>query len=289
MDARFAMFVICFTLSSALTDDEIADFGTTGMPESNTGIVGYVTVTDNGDSWTFESNGVPDHDTGLWPGINPNSIQAQNNVYTVPKNPVFADSPSCLPGGPIAMAVNGVMLFNPWNAFDENAVEGDTAEVFDECDGHPDQRGTYHYHKMPASCLFEDVGGEPSPLIGVAFDGFAIYGPNDENGNRLTSADLDECHGRTNSDGVYQYHTTTDFPYILGCYKGTSTRMTPPGGNCYFASDANSLGNIQTGGNEPEENTVPAPTTASNWAVLRLPSSLVILVSSVLAIMISRS
>lgn len=155
MDLRLAIIVVCFTFSSAITEGEVENFGTTGMPETNTGIVGYVTVTDNGDSWRFESNGVPDHDTGEFPGINPNAIVPQNNDYTLPKNPVFGSSPSCLPGGPIAMAVNGVAIFNPWNAFDENAVEGDTAEIFDQCDGHPDMRGTYHYHKMPASCLFE--------------------------------------------------------------------------------------------------------------------------------------
>ena len=27
------------------------------------------------------------------------------------------------------MAINGLPLYNPWNAFSENAVEGDTAEV----------------------------------------------------------------------------------------------------------------------------------------------------------------
>ncbi|PIK59079.1 hypothetical protein BSL78_03961 [Apostichopus japonicus] len=134
------------------------------------------------------------------------------------------------------------MIFNPWDADGENAVEGEGAEIFDQCDGHPDMRGTYHYHKMPSSCLFDIVGGEASPLIGVAFDGFAIYGPNDENGRRLSSADLDECHGRFNSEGVYQYHTTSDFPYILGCYKGTPVRTG--GQKCYSASDANSDGNV---------------------------------------------
>ena len=66
------------------------------------------------------------------------------------------------------------------------------SQIFDLCDGHPDQSGRYHYHKKPTSCLLSD----PSQMIGVAFDGFAIYGPVDENGKTLTSDDLDECHGR---------------------------------------------------------------------------------------------
>ncbi|XP_019613981.1 PREDICTED: uncharacterized protein LOC109461943, partial [Branchiostoma belcheri] len=59
----------------------------------------------------------------------------------------------------------------------------------------------------------------PSDIVGVAFDGFPIYGPRTEDGVTLTSADLDECHGRL-VDGRYRYHVTADFPYFLGCFKG---------------------------------------------------------------------
>ena len=80
----------------------------------------------------FRSNGIPDHDTATWPwpGVNPNSITEQSYQYTLPMFPKSAaGGPTCLPGGPIGMAVNGLPLYNPWNAFSENAVEGDTAEV----------------------------------------------------------------------------------------------------------------------------------------------------------------
>ena len=81
-------------------------------------------------------------------------------------------------------------------------------------------------------------------MIGVAFDGFGIYGPVDELGRTLTSDDLDECHGRYNSDGVYQYHTTSDFPYILGCFRGHPQGIRIDPNFCYFASDADENGNI---------------------------------------------
>ena len=144
------------------------------------------------------------------------------------------------------MATNGLVIYNPWTAESNNAVEGDTAEWFDMCDGHPDDRGSYHYHKQPSSCLISVAPGTPSELVGVAFDGFSIYGPVDEYGNTLTSADLDECHGRINANGVYQYHTTTDFPYILGCYKGTPSNSAGTN-QCYFASDADENGHIGDG------------------------------------------
>jgi hypothetical protein len=34
---------------------------------------------------------------------------------------------------------------------------------------------------------------------------------------------LDTCNGRTQPDGTYGYHATTDFPYIIGCFAGTAT------------------------------------------------------------------
>jgi hypothetical protein len=50
------------------------------------------------------------------------------------------------------------------------------------------------------------------------------------------SAYLDQCNGHVGPNGGYHYHTTTTFPYILGCYRGTPTNNggtgTPPGGTC---------------------------------------------------------
>jgi hypothetical protein len=47
---------------------------------------------------------------------------------------------------------------------------------------------------------------------------------------------LDQCNGHVGPNGDYHYHTTSTFPYILGCYRGTPTNNggsgTPPGGTC---------------------------------------------------------
>ena len=95
-------------------------------------------------------------------------------------------------------------------------------------------------------------------MVGVAFDGFPIYGPVDKSGKTLTSADLDECHGRLDSDGNYQYHTTADFPYILGCYKGTPSKSAGTD-KCYFARDADDDGNIGNGGGDDPRPPHPPP------------------------------
>ncbi|XP_071956009.1 uncharacterized protein [Antedon mediterranea] len=216
------------TLAYALTDDEIAAFETSGVTELNTGTVGFVEIVSHGSSHTITSNGVPDHDTPDYPNQhNPNDITVQDFSFTFPTNAAFADETTELPLGPIGLAINGVPLFNPYTITGEDAVE---TETFDSCDGHPDPRGSYHYHKMPSTCVFTVTEGVPSSIVGVARDGFPIYGPIDEDGTRLTSADLDECHGKMSSGGEYRYHTTDDFPYILGCFRGTVSLGNGGGG-----------------------------------------------------------
>ncbi|XP_077993804.1 uncharacterized protein LOC144447601 [Glandiceps talaboti] len=221
---------------SALTDEQVAKFKPTGITESNTGLIGTITITTADDKHVIESNGIPDHDTATFPNLtNPNSLQSQSHHFEVPVTPTEATEPSCLPMGPIGVAVNGVPIFNPFTIEGNNAVEGEYAEVFDDCDGHPAPQGDYHYHKAP-SCVI-DRQSETSPIIGVALDGYAIYGPTDEDGNTLTTDDLDACHGRT-VNGVYQYHITADFPYYLGCFKGEplSTSGLKNSQQCYFAT-----------------------------------------------------
>ena len=76
-----------------------------------------------------------------------------------------------------------------------------------------------------------DVPGQHSALVGYAKDGFGIHGNQGENGLPLTNADLDECHGHTHSierngasAAMYHYHATYEYPYTLGCYRGTVQR-----------------------------------------------------------------
>lgn len=172
-----------------------------------------------------ESDGIPDHETGEFPNrTNPNRIQKQNYRFSIPLAPKFADAPSRLPMGPIGVALNGVPFYNPYTLEGNDAVQGPFAEVFDSCCGHPDQLGRYHYHKYP-TCLkspFQEEPGKHSPILGYAFDGFAIYGPQGDDGN--APQDLDECNGHTDADRGYHYHVTKKFPYILGAYKGVVDR-----------------------------------------------------------------
>jgi hypothetical protein len=115
------------------------------------------------------------------------------------------------------VALNGIPFYNPKDRFGRDAGK---YEVTDDCCGHPDEKGRYHYHVYPR-CIhtsFADPAGEHSPLIGYAFDGYGIYGPNGEAGKPPT--DLDTCNGHSDPVRGYHYHVTRKFPYILGGYHG---------------------------------------------------------------------
>ncbi len=177
-----------------------------------------------------ESDGIPNHKTGEFPNAsNPNRILKQHYQFKIPLKPRIADKPTRTPFGPIGVALNGIPFYNQYNREGQDAVR---MEVFDSCCGHPDPRGRYHYHKYPV-CVkspFKDTPGQHSPLIGYAFDGFAIYGPNGIEGK--PSADLDECNGHSDGERGYHYHVTSGFPYIVGAYKGVpepSNFEHPPG------------------------------------------------------------
>ena len=180
------------------------------------------------------SNGLPvDTITGVFPiaaddpaysyDRNPNSIAEASVDLSLPANPTAAATPACLPKGAVGVFRNGVVAFASVDATNRDAVAYETQ---DSCDGHPEVSSTYHYHDVPSCLLNATVGS--STVIGFANDGFPIVVERDEAGNLPTNADLDECHGRTSSIElggeiveVYHYSATYEFPYFIGCYRGT--------------------------------------------------------------------
>ncbi len=157
---------------------------------------------------------------------NPGSPQALDLTYTIPANPTVASSPTCTALGAVGVLNDGVVLFN---ALDAGGRDAGAHEVLDSCAGHPAMT-EYHHHDLD-TCLedAQDATGH-SVLMGYAFDGFGLFGNFGENGVALTNADLDECHGHTHEiewDGkrvvMYHYHATAEFPYSIGCYRGTPT------------------------------------------------------------------
>ena len=176
----------------------------------------------------IQSQGYPNHPTAIFPNSdNPNAIRVQDFTFRLPLVPRKAESVTRLPMGPVGMALNGVVFFNPFEMGGMNAVEGYDEVWLDSCCGHPQQTGVYHYHKYP-TCVkspFVDEGRGHSPIIAFAFDGFPVYGPYESEGTRamdLTGENaLDVCNGHEDPVRGYHYHVTPNrFPYILGGYSG---------------------------------------------------------------------
>jgi hypothetical protein len=203
-----------------------------------------------GDIRQLTGNNLPTtHGTGVYPvsasddayayDPNPNRISEQTVTLELPANPTLATEAGCLTPGGIGVLTTGVVIFDALDALNRDAVAHETQ---DGCSGHPEITGAYHYHNL-TSCI-EDEGTEHSVLVGYAMDGFGIFGVRGEDGQPLTNADLDECHGHTHMiewDGqsveMYHYHATYEYPYTIGCFRGTSVTAgvgaggaMPPGG-----------------------------------------------------------
>ena len=175
-----------------------------------------------------ESQGWPNHPTATFPNSgNPNTIRVQEFTFRLPVEPRKAAEITRLPMGPIGVALNGVVFFNPFEQGGMNAVEGYSEVWLDSCCGHPQQTGVYHYHKYP-TCVkspFADDGTRHSPVIGFAFDGFPIHGPYESEGVMARDLEgdhaLDVCNGHEDSERGYHYHVTPGrFPYVIGGYRG---------------------------------------------------------------------
>ena len=195
-----------------------------------------------GDRRVVAGNGLPTSGTtGTFPvqrsdpafeiDRNPNAIRSQGVSIELPAAPQLAAQPSCVPMGPVAITLNGVLLFN---ALDDAGRDAAAHEVQDRCNGHPERQGRYHYHG-PSPCI--PGIDQPNAVIGFAFDGFPITGLVGADGREYGNGDLDECHGRMDElrvDGkpvrTYHYAMTREYPYAVGCFRGTPVRLAAAGG-----------------------------------------------------------
>jgi len=161
------------------------------------------------------SNGIPDHN--MMEGITNWQQQVPlpqnytgNNRWQIPLNPILADSPMSSKDhfhkGAVAIAVNGVPLFNALNNRGEYAA--DIGEL-DHWGGHSGKADDYHYHLAPVH--LENTVGKGNP-IAYALDGFPLYGK--------TQKPLDKYLGRVNEAGSYQYHAVDYPPYYIAGMRG---------------------------------------------------------------------
>jgi YHYH protein len=214
-------------------------------------------------SFTFASNGIPNHErpaeyvlpqvgmmmptpTTAYVGADP--TKTQNYNFTLPLSPTKSAKPTSTSLGAIGVMISGAVLFNPYEVDNQTIAtldnfslknsQGRDVAFLDSCNGHPTPRGQYHYHALPPCItrVVDKVGG-PSHLIGVAFDGFPIYGDRAMNGSKIEATQLDTCNGITSATpefpkGIYHYILldTKDSTSSIRCFSGKSNiKMRMPG------------------------------------------------------------
>lgn len=171
-----------------------------------------------------ESNGIPAHPMMI--GITAWQQQVPlpqkyfgENSWQIPLHPVPAKKPQSAKGnflrGAIAVAANGIPIFNPLNN------RGDDAYLFGELDeygGHCGRADDYHYHIAPVH--LEKTVGKGLP-IAYALDGYPIYGYEEADGSPVVG--LDAFNGHKDKNGNYHYHATKKYPYLNGGFFGEVT------------------------------------------------------------------
>lgn len=166
------------------------------------------------------SNGLPTHN--MMVGITNWQQQVPipqpytgTNKWSIPLQPEYATTPlstkTNFMKGAVALAVNGIPIFNALNNRGEDSY---LIGELDQWGGHCGKGDDYHYHAAP---LHLSTTSDLKP-IAFALDGFSVYGSKEPDGTAM--ATLDDSHGHIYNDGVYHYHGTATYPYVIGAMKG---------------------------------------------------------------------
>jgi len=164
--------------------------------------------------------------------------------------PAKASRTTATAGGTIGVILNGEVLFNGGDGAGVSALNDQasytftsggttyTAYFIDQCNSHPTPLSggyAWHHHATP-TCVTATVDGATgaSHIIGIALDGYPIYGGRDINGNVITTSQLDACNGITSAtpefpSGAYHYVlplNVTSYQSSIGCYTGTVSATT---------------------------------------------------------------
>jgi hypothetical protein len=168
-------------------------------------------------NWVYiTTTGLGIHNMGPWylnaahTNIFPNWPVNQKVIYRLPRSNSVPTTRSITGGGSIGYFVDGVAMFNSWDAYYWNGTQDtngngtgywnrdafvNEAVSFDAAYAHQQNTGTYHYHADPIAlrCLAGDhvdynattktysestnAPTEHSPILGWVADGFPVYGP----------------------------------------------------------------------------------------------------------------
>jgi len=150
-------------------------------------------------------------------------------------------SGTCAKGTSVYNCVQENAKYCPNNGLiDATDTEGFMASQSDQCGFHASPA---HLHYSPrAACTTPNYVSGHSPLVAISKDGYGIYGLYESTNTEPT--DLDACNGHygpinadeaytgalsgisgfsTANTSVYHYHTSTGYPYTIGCYGPAAT------------------------------------------------------------------
>jgi len=162
--------------------------------------------------------------------------------------PTQASSTTSTSRGAIGYLISGTAMFNPYEmdqstpavadnasyTFTDGNGNSQTAYFLDQCNSHSNGM-TWHAHGTP-NCVTSqvDTATGPSHIIGIALDGFPIYGGRDINGSIVNVSQLDACNGITSPtpefpSGAYHYVLpigVTTKNASINCYRGSVSSST---------------------------------------------------------------
>jgi hypothetical protein len=191
----------------------------------------------DGNEIVIHTANLPDHGSPFYPegdplyedytGDNPNfstmimgmdpDLAVQDITLRIPAVASEAANHQATMGGPIGVTINGIVIYNQYNGMGALLDDLEFNNI-DQYNGHPTPMNQqYHYHVEP---VWITAQNGRDALVGFLRDGFPVYGP-EEDGQVLTSVDLDDYHGHDGPtaeypDGIYHYHCTDDAPWING-------------------------------------------------------------------------
>jgi len=158
---------------------------------------GQTQITSSGSHCIIQSNAIPNHDFNDASASFATNVSEQSTYYEFSASPSFAGSTAALSlGTSEAILLNGVKvdllaaacygvgnertgcgqseINNPWRYDPMSSLNGFGTDIHN---AHVQPTGEYHYHGNPVAMFVQDcAGGEVSPVIGFAADGFPIYG-----------------------------------------------------------------------------------------------------------------
>ncbi len=171
-----------------------------------------------------ESDGIPDHQmmvgiTAWQQQVPLPQVYTGQNAWQFPLRPAVAANPTSARThffrGAIAIAVNGVPIFNPIK--NDGTTDTFLAGELDLFGGHSGRADDYHYHLAPAFLNAED----PAKPVAYALDGYPIFGFKEPDGSPTRA--LDPFNGHDDPKLGYHYHATKSYPYLNGGFHGEVT------------------------------------------------------------------